>query len=221
MNTLVMPLINKKGKNTTSVVRVEPHKAPITSLVPSLAAFISDFPSSSLPTILSRTTIELSTRSPTASARPVIETKFKVSPIKYMAANVAVIEIGILSATTEELRHPPKKRIRISTTRTRANIADCARLFIERSMSVPSLLRTLIVTPGGKRFRISGRAASTPLVTSRVFASDCFWISTVTLFLPLTSSIVVTSTKLSFTWAMSPTRTGMVPSRTAMIVSLI
>ena len=52
--------------------------------------------------------------------KPVIEKIFKVKPAKYIMANVAVIEIGILVATINAILHPPMNKTRIITTTTKA-----------------------------------------------------------------------------------------------------
>ena len=83
------------GRKTIIVVRVEAVIAPLTSLVPLIAASITLSPSSRFLKILSTTTMALSTSIPAPNANPPSVITFKVRPLKYMRLNVAIIDMGM------------------------------------------------------------------------------------------------------------------------------
>ena len=91
-----MPSTNTMGKNTAIVVRVEAKTAPPTSETPRMVAALRSSPSSWQRKMLSSTTIELSTSMPIPSASPPREMMLSETSLKYMGANVATTETGIV-----------------------------------------------------------------------------------------------------------------------------
>ncbi len=112
------------GKNTAIVVRVEATTADATSVVPSLADWITLRPCSLFRTMFSRTTIELSTSIPTARAMPPNDMMFNDMSFMYIKRNVPMTDTGIAIATVavarESRRKPYRTKIAINPPRIAA-----------------------------------------------------------------------------------------------------
>ncbi len=111
------PSTNTSGRNTAIVLRVEATTAMLTSRVPAMAASRMLRPRSRALAMLSSTTIESSTTSPVASARPPSDITFKLSPSWPMKKNVATIDTGSDRPITNVLQPSRKNRkmIRIAS----------------------------------------------------------------------------------------------------------
>ena len=94
-----MPLMNTIGKNTAIVVNVAATTAEPTSAVPFCADSTMPSPCSFLRTMFSRTTIELSTSMPTASAMPPSDMMFSEMSLVYISRNVPMTDTGIAMPT--------------------------------------------------------------------------------------------------------------------------
>ncbi len=90
-----MPEIKTIGKNTAIVVSVAATTALATSVVPFRAAARMLSPCSFLRTMFSRTTIELSTSMPTASAMPPSDMILSETSLTYISRNVPITDTGI------------------------------------------------------------------------------------------------------------------------------
>ena len=113
-----MPLIKTIGKKTAIVVNVAASTAPATSPVPAFAASAMPRPCSRLRTTFSRTTIELSTSIPTASAIPPSDMMLSEMLFVYMSRNVPITETGIAMPTIvvarASFKNPYRTKIAIS-----------------------------------------------------------------------------------------------------------
>ena len=125
-----IPCTKTSGRNTAIVVSVEATTAMLTSRVPAMAASRMPRPRSRALAIDSSTTIESSTTRPVASARPPSDITLRLRPKRPMKKNVAMIDTGSDSPTTNVLQPSRRNRkmIRIASrppmTRVQLHVAD-------------------------------------------------------------------------------------------------
>ncbi len=91
-------MINRRGKNTIIVVRVDERIGPATSLLACKAAFFLDIPWAIIRYMFSITTIELSTNMPTPRARPPMDITLRVTPEKYISTKLVTRLIAMDAA---------------------------------------------------------------------------------------------------------------------------
>ena len=112
------PLAKQSGMNTATFVMAELNMGMATSLVPSIAAETSSFPSSSLCRVMfSMQTMALSTRLPMARPMPARDSMLVDTWPKNMKMNVTNVERGIVSVAMVEVRKFRRKLIRTRNAR--------------------------------------------------------------------------------------------------------
>ncbi len=107
-----IPITNANGRNTATVVKVEPVIAPVISRAPSAQAWANPFFICRCRKIFSITTIALSTNMPTPKARPPKDIILRLILPKYIRQKVAIIEMGIDTMITAEERSSRRKNSR-------------------------------------------------------------------------------------------------------------
>src|SRR5690554_2951624 len=116
-----IPSTNTSGRNTAMMVSVEATTAIATSRVPSIADATIPSPRSRALAMLSSTTIESSTTSPAASARPLSDMTFRLRPSWSMRKNVVMIDTGSDRPTTRVLQRAAQYRVDLDVADGRAD----------------------------------------------------------------------------------------------------
>ncbi len=99
--------------------------------------------------MFSSTTIESSTRIPTTSASASRVIVFSVNPNAQMGRKVAIIDVGIASATMKVARPLCRKTKIITTTRKIPSIKDFLTSFSESCTNSLSSVAMTMLDPGG------------------------------------------------------------------------
>ena len=174
------------GRKTTIVVIVETKIGIATSRAASSTAARRSLPGMARWRLMfSSSTMESSTRRPTASASPPSVKMFSVWPRKYIAISVHRIDSGIatkMMAVETKLR----RNRRITRNASRAPWSDsCQRLLIDCRMYVDWSNVSPTETPGGTPVSC-GTRAFTASTTSMVLAEGCLFTRRYTARSPLT-----------------------------------
>ena len=124
--------------------------------------------------MFSTTTIELSTSMPTASIRPVIDSRLMVSPSKYITVTVIRMHTGMAPATTRVMRSRRRKINSTMNARDPPIRAACCRLSMLSPIILPWLNSTKNSKPAssGSLGSSSSTMRSSSAVTSSVLAVD-------------------------------------------------
>ena len=163
------------GRNTTMVVMVETKMGMATSRAASSTALRRGLPGMARCRLMfSSSTMESSTRRPTARARPPSVKMLSVWPRKYMATMVRSSDSGMampmMKVETRELRKSRMTR----KARTEPMAASCQRFSIDCRMYVDWSRLRRTSTPGGSP-RSLGMVALTASTTSTVLAPGCLF----------------------------------------------
>ena len=105
------------GRNTIAVVTVEAITGPDTAWAPTMAAAFARRPFPCSRTMDSSTTMASSTRRPTPSIIPIMDSTFSDLPAKYRMIAVAMMDIGMVRLTMEVVSTRRRKRKRTKTAR--------------------------------------------------------------------------------------------------------
>ena len=118
--------------------------------------------------MFSITTVPLSTRMPTARAKPPSVIVLSVWPPRYITSMAVMIAIGIVARMISVRRQLPRNRRIISAVRPAARRPPVTTLFSAALTKTDWSKIGLIVTPWGSSRLISGRLFRMPSMTVRV-----------------------------------------------------
>ena len=123
-------------------VNVAAMTAVMTSCVPTLAAVTRSWPFSRFWKMDSRTTTALSTSMPVASIRPIMESTFKVLPIRNRKPTVAMIENGMAKPMARVAPSLRRKRNRTITARKAPMVPESSSPVSDLVISLPASNQT-------------------------------------------------------------------------------
>ncbi len=211
-NCPVTPFKNPRGPNTAITHNVVAMTASLTSLVPSIAAFIGVFPYCSMwRKIFSRTTIASSMSSPTVKLKASKVMMLIVNPAAAIKINAPMSELGKARPVMIVDLTDPKKKNTTRIAKIIPNVIDSfTSVMFARIQTEPSRTNLILGLPTNvfKSALIKSILPFTASDTATVLEPDCLKTNMKSDFLPFTYVRVVSSTKVSTTTPTSLIRTG-------------
>src|ERR1700731_500552 len=204
---LAVPCSRNTATNTMQMQSVESAVGTATSPEPETTACRSGSPSLTWRSIFSMTTVLLSTRMPTASAKPPSVIVFSVCPSTNMTRMAVMIEMGIVARMISVNRQLPRNSRIIVAVNPAAIIPPISTLLSDALTKIDWSKIALMLTPLGISRLTSGNASLTPSITASVETPPVLRTVINAPGRPSTLTELVWFWNPSWTWAMSRTNT--------------
>ena len=174
-----------------------------TSPAPPMIAVSSGWPSPTCRSMFSITTVALSTRMPTASAKPPSVMVFSVCPAAPMRSTAVITDSGMEARMMRVRRQLPRNMRIMSAVRPAAIRPPSSTLSSAALMNTDWSNSAWMLTPAGSMWRISGSAARMPAMTASVETPPVLRMLMSAPGTPSTATELVCTWKPSCTWATS------------------